>query len=202
MEQVRALLAACAASGHYMWPCVYLIIYTGLRRREALALTWENLDLEERVLRVEASLVVPKGGGIVKCPKTESGCRTVNLDADSVSALREHKNRQQELAEQLRVEPPEWVFPRQDLSGWRHPNTLTYFVKSLRKEANIPDLTMRSLRHFHASVALESGQNPVVVSKRIGHAKVSTTMNTYAHALPGWQSETADAVAKLINAGA
>ncbi len=202
MEQVRALLAAGAAAGHYMWPCVYLIIYTGLRRGEALALTWENLDLEERVLRVEASLVVAKGGGIVKCPKTESGCRTVNLDAESVSALREHKSRQQELAEQLGVEPPEWVFPRQDLSGWCHPNTLTYFVKSLRKEANIPDLTMRSLRHFHASVALNSGQNPVVVSKRIGHAKVSTTMNTYAHALPGWQSETAEAVAKLINADA
>jgi len=60
---------------------------------------------------------------------------------------------------------------------------------------------MRSLRHFHASVALKSGQNPVVVSKRIGHAKVSTTTNTYAHALPGWQSETAEAVAKLINSG-
>ena len=202
MEQVRALLAAGAASGHYVWPCVYLIIYTGLRRGEALALTWENLDLEERVLRVEASLVVAKGGGIVKCPKTESGCRTVNLDAASVSALREHKSRQQELAEQLGVEPPEWVFPRHDLSGWCHPNTLSYFVKSLSEKAGCPGVTMRSLRHFHASVALNSGQNPVVVSKRIGHSKVSTTMNTYAHALPGWQSETAEAVARLINADA
>lgn len=60
---------------------------------------------------------------------------------------------------------------------------------------------MRSLRHFHASVALKSGQSPVVVSKRIGHATVSTTMDIYGHALPGWQSETAEAVAELINPG-
>ena len=199
MEQVRTLLAVGASSGHYLWPCVYLIIYTGMRRGEALALMWVNLDLEERTLRVEASLVVAKGGGIVKHPKTESGRRTVDLDAETVAVLREHKRRQQELAHQLGVEPPEWVFPRRDLSGWCHPNTLAYFIKSLREKAECPDLTVRSLRHFHASVALNSGQNPAVISKRIGHAKVSTTMNIYAHALPGWQTETAEAVAKHIN---
>ena len=199
LEQVRPLLAAGASSGHYLWPCVYLIIYTGLRRGEALALTWNNLDLEGRVLRVEASLVTAKVGGIVKRPKTESGRRTVDLDIQTVAVLREHKSRRQELADQLGVELPEWVFPRQDLTGWCHPNTLAHFVESLSEKAKCPDVTMRSLRHFHASVALKSGQNPVVVSKRIGHSKVSTTMDTYAHALPGWQSETAEAVAELIN---
>ena len=201
MEQVRALLAVGAASGHYLWPCVYLIIFTGLRRGEALALTWEKLDLEGRKLRVEASLVTAKGGGIVKRPKTESGRRTVDLDVETVAVLREHKNRQQELSDQLGVELPEWVFPRQDLTGWCHPNTLAHFVGSLSEKAECPDVTMRSLRHFHASVALKSGQNPVVVSKRIGHSKVSTTMDIYAHALPGWQSETAEAVAELIKPG-
>ena len=134
MKQVRALLTAGASSGHYLWPCVYLIIYTGLRRGEALALTWENLDLEERVLRVEASLVTAKGGGIVKRPKTESGRRTVDLDIQTVAVLHEHKIRQQELADQLGVELPEWVFPRQDLTGWCHPNTLGPFRRKLVRE--------------------------------------------------------------------
>ncbi len=199
MEQVKALIASGASTGHYLWPCVYLIIYTGMRRGEALALTWENLDLEGRVLRVEASLVIAKGGGIVKHPKTESGRRTVDLDAETVAVLREHKTRQQELADQLGVQPPAWVFPRQDLSGWCHPNTLSYFVKTLRKKAQCPDLTTRSLRHFHASVALQTSKNPIVVSKRIGHSKPSTTMDIYGHVLPGWQSEMAEAVAEKIN---
>ena len=199
MEQVKALLVAGASSGHYMWPCVYLIIYTGMRRGEALALTWENLDLEGHTVRVEASLVVAKGGGIVKRPKTESGRRTVDIDAETLGALREHKSRQQELADQLGVELSEWVFPRQDLSDWCHPNTLGYFVKSLREKAKCPDLTVRSLRHFHASIALETSKNPVVVAKRIGHSKPSITMDIYGHVLPGWQSKTAEAVAKKIN---
>ena len=199
MEQVKALIAQGASTGHYLWPCVYLIIYTGMRRGEALALTWENLDLEGRALRVEASLVIAKGGGIVKHPKTESGRRTVDLDAETVAVLREHKTRQQELADQLGVQPPAWVFPRQDLSGWCHPNTLSYFVKTLRKKAQCPDLTTRSLRHFHASVALQTSKNPIVVSKRIGHSKPSTTMDIYGHVLPGWQSEMAEAVAEKIN---
>ena len=199
MTQVRAVIAAAKSTGHYLWPCVNLIIYTGMRRGEALALAWENLDLEGHTLRVEASLVVAKGGGIVKHPKTESGRRTVDLDAETVAVLREHRSRLRELAGQLGVEPPEWAFPRQDLSGWCHPNTLGYFIKSLRERADCPDLTTRSLRHFHASMALETSKNPIVVAKRIGHAKASTTMNTYGHVLPGWQSKTAEAVAKKIN---
>ena len=73
------------------------------------------------------------------------------------------------------------------------------FAKSLREKAECPDLTSRSLRHFHASVALEASKNPIVVAERIGHSKPSTTMNTYGHVLPGWQSKTAEAVAKKIN---
>jgi len=170
-----------------------------MRRGEALALTWENLDLEEGVLRVEASLVVAKGGGIVKRPKTESGRRTVDLDVEAVDVLCEHKGRQQQLADQLGVELPEWVFPRQDLSDGCPPNTLAFFIKGLREKAKCPDLTDRSLRHFLASMALETSRNPIVVAQRIGHSKPSTTMNTYGHVLPGWQNKTGEAVAKKIN---
>ncbi len=59
-------------------------------------------------------------------------------------------------------------------------------------------LTARSLRHFHASVALQTGQNIVVVSKRLGHSNVSITSDIYAHALPGWQKQAADAFAQAI----
>ena len=48
-------------------------------------------------------------------------------------------------------------------------------------------------------MALEGSKNPIVVSKRIGHSKPSTTMDTYGHVLPGWQNKTAEAVAQKIN---
>ena len=199
IEQVRALLAEGSSSGHYLWPCVHLITFTGMRRGEALGLEWGNVDLEAQSLRVETSLVAAKPGIILKRPKTVSGQRPVDLDVQTVALFRNHRKRQLEFAEQLGVNPPEMVFPRRDLLGWCHPNTLANFVISLAKKAGCPGITLRSLRHFYASVALQSDQNPVVVSKRIGHSKVSITMDIYGHALPGWQSETAEAVAKVIN---
>ncbi len=72
--------------------------------------------------------------------------------------------------------PSEIVFPRNGLEEWCHPNTFSHVVASLAKKAGYPKVTLRSLRHFHASVSLQTGQNVVVVSKRLGHAKVSITL--------------------------
>ena len=60
-------------------------------------------------------------------------------------------------------------------------------------------MTVWSLRHSHASVALQTGQNIVVVSKRLGHANVSITSDIYAHALPGRQKQAADAFAEAMD---
>ena len=57
------------------------------------------------------------------------------------------------------------------------------------------------MRHFHASVALQTGQNIVVVSKRLGHSSVSVTSDIYAHALPGWQKQAAEAFARAMEEG-
>ena len=62
-------------------------------------------------------------------------------------------------------------------------------------------MAVRSLRHFHASVVLQQGQNIVVVSKRLGHANVSITTDIYAHALPGWQKQAARAFAETMEDG-
>ena len=57
------------------------------------------------------------------------------------------------------------------------------------------------LRHFHASVLLQSGQSAVLVSKRLGHSSVSMTLDIYAHLMPGWQREAAEVFAKAMNQG-
>ena len=162
-------------------------------------LRWASVNLDAQTVLVEASLGATKQGLILKGPKTDSGRRVVNLDDRTVAVLREHQKQQQELAEQLGIDLPEMVFPRLGLKGRCHPNTLAYFVKKTVKRAGCPGVTLRSLRHFHASMALQKGQNPKTVADRIGHSNASITLNIYGHVLPGWQQEMADAVAKAIN---
>ncbi len=63
------------------------------------------------------------------------------------------------------------------------------------------EIRLHVLRHFHASVMLQSGQSWVTVSRRLGHASASITADVYAHSMPGWQKEAANAFAKAMQEG-
>lgn len=198
MEEVRNLLQLAEESEHPLWVCILLIAYTGMRRGEALALEWKHVDLEKLQILVCQSLGVPKAGLLVETPKTESSRRVVDLDHRTAEILKTHRGQQRALAAKLGTKAPEKLFPRADQVSWTHPNNVMYAVKSLGEKAGCPDVTLRSLRHFHATVTLQAGQSPVVVSKRIGHSSPKITMEVYAHVLPGWQQDAAEAFADAM----
>jgi len=75
---------------------------------------------------------------------------------------------------------------------------VTRSFQSLAKRAGLSGIKLHDLRHFHASVILQQGQSPALVSKRLGHASVAMTMDIYSHILPGWQKEAADQFAKAM----
>ncbi len=202
LSQVRNLLSLAESNGHPLWACIYLIAYTGMRRGEALALTWKHVDFDKMRISIAQSLVVAAGGVLEETPKTENGIRTVDLDQQTAEVLKTHRDNQRILATELGINPPEKLFPRHDLSGWTHPNTIWYAVRSLSKQAGCPGVTSRSLRHFHASMLLQAGQNPAVVAQRIGHSSPKITMEVYAHALPGWQEDAAEAFAEAMKPAA
>ena len=159
MDEVLALLSLAEKAEDPLWPFIHLIAFTGMRRGEALALTWEHIDLDEGTLQICQSLVVTADGVSLEPPKTARGERTVALDALTVGVLRKHRAQQEELAGQLGVEPPAIVFPRREWTGWSHPNTVMHAVQRLAKRAGCPSVTLRSLRHFHASVLLDVRPN-------------------------------------------
>ena len=82
---------------------------------------------------------------------------------------------------------------------WLNPMQLTRAIKRLGERVGDLNMTVRSPRHFHASVALQAGQDIVVVSKCLGHSNVSITSDIYAHSLPGWQRRAADAFAAAMD---
>ena len=197
---VREALALAQAEDHYLFPCIHLIAYTGLRRGEAMGLTWNNVDLEEGHILVETSLVrSDEQGLILEPPKTHSGHRAVDLDPGTTQVLADHWERQQQIKAVMReaYQDQGRVFAGA-FGEWVSPDRLSNAVRSLGKRVGYPSMTVRSLRHFHASLMLQSGQNIVVVSKRLGHANVSMTSDIYAHALPGWQKQAAEAFAQAM----
>jgi len=75
---------------------------------------------------------------------------------------------------------------------------LTRAYQSLVGQAGLKEGRLHDLRHFQASVLVQSGESMVLVSKRLGHASVSTTADIYAHIAPGWQKEAAQRFAKVM----
>ena len=197
---VRQALELLRAEADYLYPCIHLLAYTGLRRGEVLALQWDKVDLRAGRLVVEASLTRTRERGLLlQPPKTASGWRVVELDPKTVDVLVEHRQAQQKQKALLREAYSDMglVFPN-ELGQWLNPMRLTRAVATLGQRIGHEGMTVRSLRHFHASLALATGENIVDLSKRLGHANVSITSDIYAHSLPGRQKQMVARVAEAM----
>ena len=193
---VRALLRTTRDERHYLHVFLRLLVYTGMRRGEALALRWRHVDLERRYLTVVESAVKTRQlGTVITAPKSANAVRSIDLDDGTIAILREHRAAQSANAHAPTDDA--LVFQARD-GGVMKPNNILRDLKKLGWRVGYPDLTFHSLRHFHASVALQQQQNVAVVSRRLGHSNVATTLATYAHMMPGWQRAAADAFAEAM----
>lgn len=178
----------------------HLALLTGMRRAELAGLQWAYVDLVDGRLGVVKTLQRISGIGLVESqPKTARSRRSIALSPDAVSLLHEIRGRQ--IAQQMTVgevwQNGDYVFTQDD-GRPVDPDAITRDFTKLIRKAGLPHLTVHGLRHAHATLLLESGINPKVVSERLGHATIATTMDIYSHVLPGLQESAALALdAKL-----
>lgn len=179
-----------------MW---LLFATSGLRRGETLALRWSSLDLDTGRLSVREARVVAGYDVVESAPKSERGKRSVALDPGTVAALRAHRKRQ--LEERLAWGPAYddggYVFCRED-GRPLHPDAVSKWFTAAVEGVDVPRITLHGMRHTWASLALQAGVNPKVVSERLGHATVGFTLDVYSHVMPGLQEDAAAKVAALV----
>jgi integrase len=203
IDGVKKILEYAEAEGHSLFPCIHLIAYTGMRRGEALGLRWQDVNFEAGAIDIAQSLSRSVEKGLIfQAPKTKSGRRVIDLDDDTVAVLRAHQGKQLLYKTELNgaFEENGLVFPNQ-LGGPLNPLAVTRAYQSYAKRLGITGAKIHDLRHFHASVMLQSGQTLLLVSKRLGHASVATTGDIYGHLLPGWQKDAAIAFAEAMKKG-
>jgi integrase len=199
---VRHILEMARQIEHPLFPCLHLIAYTGVRRREALGLRWQDVNLEVGTISIVQTLGRSLQGLIFQPPKTNAGCRVIDLDDDTIAVLRAHQGQQLLLKAGLNGAYHEQGLVFTDpLGDPINPMAVTPAFQSLAKKAGLQGVNIHTLRHFHASVTLQAGQSMVTVSKRLGHASTSITADIYAHCLPGRHKEAANAFAKAMREG-
>jgi integrase len=189
-DEVRRFREAAKGTKHSaLWD---FLLDTGCRPGEALGLRWRDLDLEVgQVLICQALTKGEKGRPMVGPPKTDSSVRTIPLTRPVVAVLREHRRRQAERALRLGEfydRDLDLVFANDAGRPLNEANLRARFYKPACVAAGIEGVSgPYDLRHTVATQLLELGENPKVVSERLGHSSTEMTLDVYGHVLPGMQ---------------
>jgi integrase len=195
--QITAVLQTLR--GLSLQPIASLALATGMRRGELLALRWQDVDLDDGKLRVERSLEQTKAGLVFKAPKTRYGRRTISLPSSTVAELKAHWKATLERRFVLglgKAGEDVLVFETWDCNT-RSPNALTKEWSRAMKAAGLK-ATFHSLRHTHASTLIAAGLDVLTISRRLGHASASITLNTYGH-LFKTDDRAADAMERVLS---
>ena len=187
-------------AGHIFYPLVVTALYTGLRRGEQLALTWADVDLDAKVLRVDRALDETKAGVAVKPPKTKAGRRSISLPDLVVDVLRDQKLQQMELRLFLRagrLPTDALVFPGSE-GRHRVPHTFSTTWGRVARRLGLPKVSWHALRHTHASMLIAAKVDIATIAARLGHENVATTLSTYTHLFASDDRAAADAINALV----
>lgn len=190
-----------AAENEKFYALFYLAIETGMRPEEYLGLKWQDIDFEQRTLSVQRALVERRGGGFIFDElKTSRSRRSIPLSNSVINVLKIHRRNQ--LEERMKIgagyQNFDVVFASEVGTPMMHRNLLRRHFKPLLAKAGLPDIRLYDLRHTTATLLLSAGQNPKIVSERLGHASIVLTLDTYSHVLPTMQRDATNEIEAIF----
>jgi integrase len=173
---------------------------TGMRRSEMAGLLWRDVDLEGGVVAVHRAIVQVGKDLHAKGTKTSQN-RKLRLDADTIRVLRAHRARAEWEADlamtELHADALVWSSSpdgRRPVS----PDGMSQAWRRLCRAQGVTGVRLHDLRHFMATQAILGGLNVAMVSKRLGHANISTTLNIYTDHLEAADQDVADHVGSIF----
>jgi len=178
----------------------HLFLITGARRGEILGLKWSKVDFEGNKIHICNNVLYSADRGIYEdSPKTATSNRFITLPLETMNLLRKYRAWQNE--ERLRLgeyyQYQGFVFA-QDNGNPMHPDSVTDWMNKFSKRHSLPHINPHAFRHTMASMLYFNGVDSVSISKRLGHAQVSTTANIYAHVMEEADQRSADILADVF----
>lgn len=183
-EEVEKLLAV--PMKEWLRDAIIIAYKTGMRKGEIFSLQKEDIDFQNKFLMVRHTQAMTSRGVIIKHPKTKTSRRRIDLDPLTLEVLKRRAN----------ASVSESIFSWQDgrmIIPWSIADTM----KRKCKLAGIQPHRFHDLRHGHATYLLINGVHPKIVQERLGHYKVTITLDTYSYLVPGMQRAVVDITARL-----
>lgn len=179
-----------------------LLAFTGARKGEILALTWDDIDLKDNTVRINKALSRGENARlIIQTPKTKTSVRTISIDSKTSSILKSWRISQKKDYLKLGINTAttnQLLFSSID-NGLIQPSKSRKWLMHIFNKYNLKQITTHGFRHTHCSLLFESGANIQEVQDRLGHSDVKTTMNIYTHVTEQAKEKIADNFAKHVN---
>ena len=190
-EQTEWLLECAKTS--WIYPLLVVSAATGARRGELCALTWLDVDLDNRLLSISKSVEQTRGSLRLKTTKNRK-TRIFTLPPSAVQTLRDHQAAQKEWAAQVGpgYRSDLGIVFADEYGEYRKPDSVTSTACRIAEKAGFKGVSLHNLRHGHGSQLLSAGVPLPVVSARLGHSSPYVTATIYSHALKADEMQAAD----------
>lgn len=198
-EDIRRI-AECLRDEPVKWRvATHLLLITGCRRGEIMGLKWSRVNFENSQIKIDSALLYSSDIGTYEDSTKTSTTRFIKLPPETMQLLREYKVRYLELkfANGDRWQNTDYLFVQDDGSPM-NPDSLTDWLNKFSKRHGLPHINPHAFRHTMASVLINSGKDVVSVSKRLGHAKVSTTTDIYSHIIKQADEQASECLADVM----
>lgn len=162
-----------------------LLFWTGMREGEMLALSMEDIDLENSRIHIEKTYYRLNGEDMITKPKTDNSVRTIEIPEFLVEEIREYWQRQNQYPRDARL------FPIVAAS-------VQHMMKRHIEKAGVKKIDVHSLRHSHCACLIRHGVQPLIIKEWLGHKDIRITLNTYGHLYPNEQKKVATLLDRLF----
>ena len=196
-DEVKAILAALETEPLKWRVITTLLIGTGARRGEIMGLQWKNVDFDNNRLYLCENRVYTKATGAISTTIKTEESRYVSISPAVTALMKQWKEEQAAFFAHLGITPSGYVATA-DNGQPMHPDSPTDWLSNFYKRHNLSHINPHKFRHTQASLLISEGVDILTVSKRLGHAKVSTTLDIYSHVLAKSDQQASNALDALL----
>ncbi|QCR33588.1 tyrosine-type recombinase/integrase [Lysinibacillus sp. SGAir0095] len=198
-EQLLTFLKCLEKENNYKAYVFFrLLAYSGMRKGEALALTWNDINFKDSEIRINKALSRGKDNQLyVKTTKNKKA-RTIKMDNSTMDILRNWRKKQEQdylVLGYSTTSLKQLVFSN-EVNSFLQPTKTRKWIIYVQKKYNLDKITTHGLRHTHCSLLFEAGATIPEVQERLGHDDVQTTMNIYTHVT---NKAKENAILKFVN---
>lgn len=194
-KELNSLLEAFEKEKNYKWYAFFrLLAYTGMRRGEALALKWSDIDFKKQTISINKTISVDADKKpCVTSTKTSSSNRIIDVDSETLEILKDYANKNKIISIKG------FVFPNKN-GNFLSLSKPLHNLRKITDKYKLKKVTVHSFRHTHCSLLFDAGWDIKSVQERLGHSEIETTMDIYAHVTQDKKKKNMESFVKFMQA--